>query len=757
MVSFILKYKWPVVLAFAGLGIISLTMLPLLDTEPDLRNYIPGRMDSRAATDSIEKEFGVQDIVMILFIDSSIVDRDNLERISNIDRGISRLDGVARRMSPFTIKTIKSEDGTMVAGSLIGSIPESPGETAELREKIPGNSFVEGIVFSNDLRAASITVFMDDRFPELETLARIDSVLAAWPGKADVITGGLPYVRLFIMKDVRRDAMILVPAALMLMLLILKLSLKDWKSVMMPFSVVVVSTVFSMALIPVEGWKLSLMTLLAPVILIAVANNYGIYLTARYQEISVSDPQTGKRELISELLRTLVMPIMFSALTTIAGILGLLTHSVIAARQVGFLAASGVVIALVMSLLYIPALISMRKPYHATGKTFKNDILQRLSVQLAGFIIRHPGKILVGSIIITLIMGAGAALLRTDTRQEVYFPKGHPVRNASVVINEYFGGSQAVSAMVSGDIKDPDVMRGIDRITRDMENEPGVGGVFSISQVVREMSKALYDPGEEGYDAIPGSREAIAQFFELYNMSGDPDDFSQIMNFENTRAQVMIRLSDTEDRAVRVLTRKLDSYAGSFPAELTTGGYAVIMSDFAMLLIKGQVSSILFALITVGLLLSIIFRSARGGITGSIPFTISIIIMFGFMGLTGIAIDPATALLSSIMIGVGVDFTIQYIWSFNNFVRSGWRPEEAVIRAHETIGRSIMINAFSVMAGFSVLILSGFTSIRFFGYLVFVSIGSCLLGAVIIIPALLLWLKPRFASGEFIRTRLSVK
>jgi len=118
------------------------------------------------------------------------------------------------------------------------------------------------------------------------------------------------------------------------------------------------------------------------------------------------------------------------------------------------------------------------------------------------------------------------------------------------------------------------------------------------------------------------------------------------------------------------------------------------------------------------------------------------------MGYTKIALDAATALLSSIMIGVGVDFTIQYIWCFNLQIRSGLSYPEATAASMKTIGRSIIINALSVMAGFGVLVFSGFTSIRFFGYLVLISMGSCLVGALVIIPAFLMKYRPGFIGFE---------
>jgi predicted RND superfamily exporter protein len=506
-------------------------------------------------------------------------------------------------------------------------------------------------------------------------------------------------------------------------------------------------------MIPMLGWKMSIMTLLVPIILVAVANNYGIYLVARSQEISRQKTSISKFELITELLGSLNMPILFSGLTTIAGILGLLTHSIIPARQVGILAATGVTMALVMSLLLIPALIYIRgqnqsiKVKQKTKKSIYNIFLSNLS----RVIVEYPRRILIVSSIVTVTLSVGILFLRTDTNQENYFPKKHPVRVASDLINGKFGGSQTISVMVTGDIKSPVIMKGIDNVTIQMERQKGVGKVFSISQVVREMSKAIYDKGEPGYDAIPDSKEAIAQMFELYNMSGDQADFKQIMNMDNTKAHILLRLAEPDNNIINEVKNRLSLLTSNFPAEVTIGGYAIIMADFAGSIINGQVKSLLFALITVFILLAIIFRSVKGGLTGSIPLAASILVLFGFMGITGIALDSATALLTSIMIGVGVDFTIQYIWSFKSHIDKGLSHADSTKAAIETIGRSIIINAVSVMAGFSVLMLSGFTSIRFFGYLVLISIGSCLIGAMLLIPAFIIVFKPAFIGKKFIK------
>lgn len=751
MTDFIIKYRWAIiavsVVLATGLGL----LIPTSETDPDIRNYIPRNLPSRVTNDSIEKEFGVQDMIIVLFTDTTILKSGDLRQVKEVDRALSRMEGIGMVNSLYTARKIEGSDGMMVVDPLIDRIPDTAEEMELLRQDILDNRFARDIVVASDMTAAAITGTITSNVPEYETLTRVDSVIAAQHGDAQILTGGLPYIRQFITGDVNHDAMILIPIALLIMLTVLKLSLGNWRSVLIPFTVVILSTVVTLGMIPLLGWKFSIIMCLAPIILISVANNYGIYLVSRHQELSRSDlPVTGK-EMVRSITGSLNMPILFSGLTTIAGLLGLLTHSIIPARQVGILAAAGVTLALAMSLLLIPALIYMqhtpgRKPRHPRSE--KNDMITRALASISSLVIRRPGRVLLVSLVLTLLVGTGMVFLKIDTNQENFFPHKHPVRKASEIINSKFGGSQTISVMISGDIKDPVLMHKIDDLTQHLKGSEGVGGVFSISDVVREMSKALYEPAEEGYDMIPSSSAAIAQMFELYNMSGDPDDFKQLMNFENTKAHLLVRLSNPDNKIVRNLRDDIKTYTADFPARVTTGGYAIIMIDFAQKIINGQVSSLAFALIIVLILLAIIFRSLKGGLIGSIPLAASIIIQFGVMGLAGVAIDAATALLSSIMIGVGVDFTIQFLWKYKNELRKGETRQEAISETYRTTGRSIVINGLSVMAGFSATLFSGFLSIRFFGYLTLLAIGSCLIYAIIVMPAFMLWFKPRFIDAK---------
>ncbi|MQY77450.1 MAG: MMPL family transporter, partial [Spirochaeta sp.] len=146
----------------------------------------------------------------------------------------------------------------------------------------------------------------------------------------------------------------------------------------------------------------------------------------------------------------------------------------------------------------------------------------------------------------------------------------------------------------------------------------------------------------------------------------------------------------------------------------------------------------------VGLMLMILFHSVAAGLISAIPLALSMIILFGLMGVFGIELNTATALLSSIMIGVGIDYTIHFLWRYREERRNGLDAAAGVRKTLTTTGRGIVFNALSVVIGFIVLFISNFMPIKFFGFLVVVSILSCLGGALVLIPAICIVFKPKF-------------
>jgi len=346
--------------------------------------------------------------------------------------------------------------------------------------------------------------------------------------------------------------------------------------------------------------------------------------------------------------------------------------------------------------------------------------------------------------IIFIVGAAGITLLKVDANVENFFPKKNPVRVSADLINEHFGGSEDISVWFSGDCKDPALLRRLESYGDSLKKLDGVGNVVSLADVVREMSKALYDPGEAYYDRIPATRNAVAQFFELYGMGGDPGDFEQIVDFDYENTRMLVRVKSGSTEVINEVVKEIRKLTADDPAFRGIGGYGYINARLSDLILRGQIRSLGLAVVVVALLVMLIFRSVRSGLFITIPLAGAMVVLFGLMGYAGIVLDVATAMLSSIMIGVGVDYTIHYLWRYRHERKVGNAREEAVYNAIVNTGRGITFNALSVITGFAALMISSFTPIRFFGFLVVVSIASCLAGALVLVPAMILKFGPEF-------------
>jgi predicted RND superfamily exporter protein len=168
------------------------------------------------------------------------------------------------------------------------------------------------------------------------------------------------------------------------------------------------------------------------------------------------------------------------------------------------------------------------------------------------------------------------------------------------------------------------------------------------------------------------------------------------------------------------------------------------MVDMVHHIVWGQVMSIALAALLVTLMVAVMLRSLVGGMLAVVPLILALLMIFGVMGLGGIELNLVTALLSSIMIGVGIDYSIHFLWRYRDERQRGLDPEQAVATTLTTTGRGIVFNAWSVVIGFAVLVVSAFYPVRFFGLLVAISILASLLGALVVLPAIVMTFRPKF-------------
>lgn len=374
----------------------------------------------------------------------------------------------------------------------------------------------------------------------------------------------------------------------------------------------------------------------------------------------------------------------------------------------------------------------------------------RLLTSTGNIITKRPKRVLGFFVVFFTICTLGLFFFKVAPDNNKVLPEKHQFNEAIRIIDKDFGGSKMLNVMIEGDAKDPKLLNKLIECEEKLTALPQVGSVTSLATVVVEISKAMNDPDSEAYGKIPDSREAVAQYILLYSMDGDPEDLERFVDFNYTNLLMTIQFKADKIADIDEVLDNLQTVFGDdSPYQINPGGYALVEKELSEAVVTGQNYSLIFAFFAIIILLAIIFRSITAGLMGSIPLVFAVFCTFGLMGWLGIELNIVTALLSSISIGLGVDFTIHIFWRIKWELALEKDYPEAIKNTLITIGRGITINAFSVMMGFAVLFLSGFPLIRSFAFLIIISLFLCLICALVLIPALSLVFKPKFLEKSF--------
>ncbi|MDD2411297.1 MAG: efflux RND transporter permease subunit [Bacteroidales bacterium] len=720
-------------------------LIPLKDAKinPDLMRYTPQGTESKLNIEKTEDVFGKYDPVIVVFKADDIIDGGVLEKLSSIHDEISNDEMFSDVISVFTSKHIRSQDGFMLVDPAINIIPENEEEKEELRAYVKSNTLAYKLLVSENFKYTVMIINPEEGFSDSEIIAKVEEIVTkTWGAKNYDITGML-YLRDVVQEKATRDLMFLMPLALLIMIVFLFISFREKRGVFLPMLVVIFSTGISMGLMPLMGYELSLIAVLIPILMISIANNYGVHIISKYQELNALYPERSMDQIVKESVNSLSKPILLTGLTTIAGVLGLLVHIMEPAVQMGVVCSIGIAFALYLSLYFLPAiLIGMKKG--KPQKSFngqRNSPIDKLLKLASSLVLTKSKTIIIVFSSIFVLAAVGTTRLEVTINNEKLMPASHSIRKATEVMNTYFGGTKTISVMFEGDIKSPEVINDMVKLEETVKQFPQTGNVNSLASILKIMSKALNDPSDPAYGEIPETRDGIAQYIEFYNMSGDPEDFEKFVDFNFEKAIVNIQFHAKNIKEYNEVANAISDFCKNSEHAKFESGISLVEKDMAISIAQGQIYSLILAFTAILLLMWMIFRSFKTGLIGCIPLVFTIVCNFGLMGWLGLRLDIATSLLSSVAIGIGVDYTIHLFWRIRSELNLGKPLTEAIDICLRNTGRGIAINAFSVMIGFSVLFLSGIIMLKTFGFLILFSLLLCLLCALILIPAILIRMK----------------
>jgi len=264
--------------------------------------------------------------------------------------------------------------------------------------------------------------------------------------------------------------------------------------------------------------------------------------------------------------------------------------------------------------------------------------------------------------------------------------------------------------------------------------------------MVRELNQKFH-ADDPAYYVIPQDRKLISQLLLLFTFQGGSLGNMTLGDFSAGEVMGLYPMEGSAEQVklVQEVQEYLNShFTGSIKAEMV-GPTRVHSSLFARIA-KSQITSLGASILAVGLIVTFLMGSIVAGLISLIPLALTVVINFGVMAYSGTSLNIATLMVSSIAIGIGIDYAIHFISRFRREVRAGKDGDQALQATIQTTGRGITYNALALALGFAILLVSAFKGMRDFGLLISMTMVISALSAFTVIPAILVTWRPKFLA-----------
>jgi predicted RND superfamily exporter protein len=436
--------------------------------------------------------------------------------------------------------------------------------------------------------------------------------------------------------------------------------------------------------------------------------------------------------------------------TTAVGLASLITSQTELLRRFGVIAAGGVMIAYVSTILFIPAAMTYFKPplppRNRPGRAIievDRGWLDKGIVWLTAKILRRPWYYLAGSAIATGLCIWAAFYVVVDSSLLDEFEEGDSISRSTQLMERQLDGVRPLEIMLTADadgrFEDPAVLAAIDAIEHWIQEQPGVLSTLSPTDYLHESwAQVTGDP--EARTERFRNREQVAALMLLFEQI-DRNPLDVVLSEDGRVARVQVRLADIGARAslgiIRRLEHRLDRRFRPLGIDVAMTGEGYTGSVGLDAIINDLLGSLGTAVIIIFGMMVVLFRSVRLGLLSVPPNILPLVGAVAWMAIRGIPLNAATVIVFSISLGLAVDASIHILARFREETGNGllWRP--AILRSARGTGSAIVISCTTLMVGFGVMLLSSFVPVRRFGELIAVSIALSLVSTLIVQPAML--------------------
>lgn len=673
--------------------------------------------------------------------------------------------------NPLYPNMLISEDATTTAIQLIFPSAEDYYELRERRNELQGKASEQGL--SNDEADELESVIQKYRERKVELDARQNRVIAdvrdivkQYQDSATIHLGGVPMIVADMMDFVRSDLVTFGLGVLAFILLTLTVIFRQVRWVLLPIICCSTTVWLTLGYLGWTHWPVTVISSNFVSLLLIITLSLTVHLIVRYREYQQKEPEASAYQLVQETVSAMSLPCFYMALTTVMAFGSLFFSEIQPVIDFGLMMAMGTVFAYVVVFTVLPAILMLLPRAANPGPRLEKA---PITAYVAEFTQAQGGRILAFSALLAAFCIGGITQLSVENRFIDYFKSDTEINQGMTVIDQKLGGTTPLDVII--DLKErqrledkqsdcdpfvdpdceeqqkkeqietffsPDGIALLNKVHKYLDERPETGKVISLATTVR-LAERINQGGL--------NRLQLGLMGRAF-----PDDLRSILltpyvNMETRQARVGIRLVESSPDLRRQalfddIRKHLTQEIGLDDEQVHLTGMAVLYNNMLQSLFSSQIKTLGVVFLAIMAMFMILFRSLKVALIAIFPNLLAAGTVLGLMGWMGISLDMMTITIAAITVGIAVDNTIHYIYRFKQeFARDG-RYLDAMHRSHRTIGRAMFYTSLTIIVGFSILALSNFIPTIYFGLFTGLAMAIALLGALTLLPQLMVTFKP---------------
>lgn len=744
-----------------------------IDTDPE--NMLKEDEFVRVFHKEVKKEFGLYDYIVLGVVNEKdndgVFNPQTLEKVYDLTEGIKKIDGVIA----YELMSLANKDdirqggpGEVVFKWLMDKPPYSRNDALMIKERALANPLFYNTLISQDAKALAIYVPIKEKDLSYRVSKSIQTIFKSYKGDEQYYLTGLPLAEDAFGKEMFVQMGISAPLAIIVIFFLMLWFFKNVSLVLIPIAMAMNVVILTMGAMVGLGFPIHIMSSMIPIFLLPICVLDSIHILSDFFENYALT--RDKNKTMIHVLKSLFIPNLFTSITTMAGFFSLSFAPIPPVQAFGVFVSVGVGMAWLATVLFIPAYVSLMKEtalknFGKTREELKAGLFSKFLVNIGRFTVLRWRLVLTGTVLVMGVSFYGISKIQINDNPTKWFAKRHPIRVADIVLNSHFGGTYSAYLVFDSNdkgtevFKEPAMLSYISGLQEHLHRLGDVGKSTSAADITKKVYFELM--GADGaYYAIPKTKPAVAQCLLSFENSHKPDDLYHFVTPDYSRLNLWLQLKSGDNQVMAKVQRDTEKFLREnpppYPLTHNWSGLTYINMVWQDKMVTGMLWNFIGSFIIVLLMMTFLLRSVVAGLVAMVPMTVTVLFIYGFLGLIGKEYDMPVAVLSALTLGLAIDFAIHFIERAKALYRKKGSWKEAAEELFLGPYRAILRNALVISVGFLPLFISPLVPYNTVGFFMFAIMLFASMGTLLILPAIVsahpgvIFYEP---SNKFLRSR----